>query len=119
MDEHRKEEPRATAKRNRHRTAAERAQLIQDFRASGLTQERFAAERQITVATLRAWIYRPASAGASGGLVPVQVVSPRARDCRGAIAVRWPQGMEVELAVDLDGSGVERLLRELLPPCSR
>jgi DNA-binding transcriptional regulator YiaG len=36
---------------------------LQDFRASGLTQERFAAERRLSIGTLRNWIYKPAETG--------------------------------------------------------
>jgi len=73
------------------------------------------------VGTLRNWIYKPArgAANPSGGFVPVQIVGPRSIGSRGAVTVRWPQGVEVELAVDLDGSGVMRLVRELLAPCLR
>jgi hypothetical protein len=100
-------------------TAAERAQLLDDYRASGLTQERFAAERRLNVATLRNWIYKPALADqGTGGFVPVQIVGPRSARARG-VTVRWPHGVEVELAIDLDGGGVVRLLRDLLGPCSR
>jgi hypothetical protein len=72
------------------------------------------------VPTLRNWIYKPAVADdQSGGFAPVRIVGARPIRSCGAITVRWPQGVEVEVAVDLDGSGVTRLVRELLAPCLR
>jgi hypothetical protein len=112
--------PRARATKRLRLTAAQREQILGDYRASGLTQERFAARHRINVATLRNWLYKPAlSEALPGGLVPVQLVGPRPASARSAVTMRWPQGVELELAVDLDGDGVVRLLRDLLGPCSR
>ena len=104
-------------------TAAERVQWLREYRASGKTQEEFAARAGIKVGTLRAWIYKRRSPAGDerGHLAPVRIVDG-ARPVmtkRGAVTVRWPQGIEVEIAVDLDGTGVERLVRELLAPCLR
>jgi hypothetical protein len=55
----------------------------------------------------------------SGGFAPVRLIGARPMGSRRAVTVRWPQGVEVEVAVDLDGSGVVRLVRELLAPCLR
>jgi transposase-like protein len=120
MDDSKKLGTREDRSRRRRWSRTEREQLLQDFRASGLTQVRFAAEHEVNVTTLRNWIYKPASADdQSGGFAPVQIVGARPIGSRNAITVRWPQGVEVELAVDLDGSGVVRLVRELLAPCLR
>ena len=102
----------------------EREQLVRDFRASGLTQVRFAAEHRIKVGTLRNWIYQPAGVGArcrdqAGGFAPVRIVGSRSLGSRSTVTVRWPQGVEIELAVELEGSGVVRLVRELVAPCLR
>jgi hypothetical protein len=106
--------------RRRRWSRTEREQLLRDFRASGLTQVRFSAERRVNVGTLRNWIYKPANGGdQSGRFAPVRIVGAASMGSRGAVTVRWPQGVEVELAVDLDGSGVVRLVRELLAPCLR
>ena len=94
--------------------------MLQDFRRSGLTQARFAATHGVSIGTLRNWIYKPAEAGdQAGGFAPVQIVGRRPPESRSAITMRWPQGVEVEVAVDLDGSGLVRLVRELLAPCLR
>ena len=120
MDESKKLGTREDRSRRRRWSRSEREQLLQDFRSSGLTQERFAAEHGINVTTLRSWIYKRAGAGnEGGGFAPVKIVGARPVGSRQAITVRWPQGVEVELAVDLDGSGVVRLVRELLAPCLR
>jgi len=120
MDESKKLGTREDRGRRRRWSRTEREQLLQDFRASGLTQVRFAAEHGVKVTTLRNWIYKPASADdQAGGFAPVRIVGARPVDLRSAVTVRWPQGVEVELAVDLDGSGVVRLVQELLAPCLR
>ena len=121
MDEAKKLGKRATLERRRRWSRAEREQLLQDFRASGLTQARFAAEHGIKVTTLRNWIYKLTGVGDQcGGFAPVRIVGAGSMGSRSAITVRWPQqGVEVELGVDLDGSGVVRLVRELLAPCLR
>ena len=120
MDEAKKPGMRETKERRRRWSRAEREQMLQDFRASGLTQVRFAAEHGVSIGTLRNWIYKPAMAGEqSGGFAPVHLVGAGSIGSRGAVTVRWPHGVEVELAVDLDGSGVVRLVRELLAPCLR
>jgi hypothetical protein len=108
----------------RHWTRAKRAQVLREYRASGLTQEKFAGQAGIRIGTLRAWIYKqPTAEGdAAGGFAPVRIVDrsgPGTGTTRGAVTVRWPQGIEVEIAVDLGGAGVERLVRELLTPCLR
>lgn len=106
------------------RSRAERGKLLREYRASGQTQESFAARMGINVGTLRGWIYkqRPPAAGEDGALAPVRIVGdarPAKMPTRAAITIRWPQGIEVEVAVDLDGAGTLRLVRELLAPCLR
>lgn len=111
------------------RTHAERAQLLRDYKASGQTQAAFARRAGINVGTLRGWIYkRPARLSASQGqgrLAPVRIVNePRSATLpivpsRGAVTVRLPRGVEVELAVTLDLAGVAQLVRELTQSCSR
>jgi hypothetical protein len=104
----------------RRRTPAERARWVREYRASGLSQEKFAEGRQLNVGTLRSWIYKRAVMDAGvGGFAPVHVVGGGAQRGRGSVTVRWPHGVEVELAVDLDATGVVRLVRDLVAPCSQ
>lgn len=120
MDEAKKRGTRAARRRRRQWSRGEREQMLRDFQASGLSQDQFAAQAQMSVGTLRNWIYQPAGArDQAGGFAPVQIVGPRPRGTPRAVTVRWPHGVEVELAVDLDGRGVVRLVRELLAPCLR
>lgn len=85
--------------------------VIDEFECSGLTQERFAQQRGVQVATLRSWLYRlRRERKASVSLVPVRVVASTAPAARGAAAVGGE--IEIELttgvrlrlstAVDLD-----------------
>ena len=125
MENLRSDEAEVEGRAGRRRwTRAKRAQVLRAYRASGLTQEKFAGQAGIKIGTLRAWIYKQPTAGGDepGGFAPVRIVGgagPSTRTTRGAVTVRWPQGIEVEIAVDLDGAGVERLVRELLTPCLR
>jgi len=125
MENLRSDETEVERRAGRRRwTRAKRAQVLQEYRASGLTQEKFAEQAGLRIGTLRAWIYKQPTAGgdAPGGFAPVRIVDrsgPSTMTTRGAVTVRWPQGIEVEIAVDLDGAGVERLVRELLTPCLR
>lgn len=104
------------------RSATERAQLLGEYRASGLTQEQFAARAGLKIGTLRAWIYkkRPAVSPAGGHFAPVRIVdAPLVTKSPGTVTVRWPQGVEVELAMELDGVSARQWVRELLAPCLR
>lgn len=99
-------------------SAAERARWVREYRASGLSQERFAAQARLSVGTLRGWIYKRAAGDAgAGGFASVQLVGGHAARGRAAVTVRWPHGVEV--AVDLDEVGTLRLVRELVAPCLR
>jgi len=106
----------------KHRSRHERARWVSAYRASGLTQVRFAQGAGIKVGTVRAWSYqmRTSAPNPVGRFAPVRIVDEvRPSKSRGAVTVRWPQGMEVEIAVELDGVGIERLVRKLVQPCSR
>jgi transposase-like protein len=122
MKESKAGETEMKGKRGRQRTRSEREQMVEAYRASGQKQAVFAHERGINISTLWAWIYRRQAedhAGA-GRIEPVRIVGggfTGATMARSAITVRWPQGLE--LAVELDAAGVERLVRELLAPCLR
>ena len=109
-------------KPGRHRRRSEREQMIEAYHASGQTQAAFAEERGLKISTLRAWLYRRRAEdhAGPGRIEPVRIVGggfSGATMARAAITVRWPQG--IELAVELDAAGVERLVRELLAPCLR
>ena len=98
---------------------AERARWVREYRASGLSQEQFAVQAQLSVGTLRGWIYpRAVAESGVGGFAAVQIVGGRGQSGRGSVTVRWPHGVEVELAANLDEAGTLRLLQNLVAPCS-
>jgi len=108
--------------RRPRRSGAEREQLVGEYHNSGLTQEQFAAQAGLKIGTLRAWIYkkRPVASRPGGHFAPVRLVDtlPVAKS-PGTVTVRWPQGLEVEIAVRWDDTGALRLIRELVAPCLR
>lgn len=123
MKETKAGETEAEGKTARQRKRAERERWVEAYRTSAQTQAVFAKAHGINLATLRGWIYetRAVNNGEPGRIEPVRIVGGGLADAtraRGAaITVRWPQG--IELAVELDAAGVERLVRELLAPCLR
>lgn len=85
--------------------------IVDEFERSALTQERFAQQRGVQVATLRSWLYRlRRERKASVSLVPVRVVASTAPAARGAavvggeIEIELTTGVRLRLttAVDLD-----------------
>ena len=116
-----KQEQLGEYKAGRRHTVAEMEAELARYRASGLTQAEFTTREGLRASTLRNWQYRVGRGKARAeqcgvvGFARVHVREARAS----AITLRWPQGVEMELAVDLDGSGVVRLVRDLLGPCLR
>lgn len=117
------EKPRSGNTLGARRSRAERVEVLRAYRASGLTQEQFARQAGIKLGTLRGWIYKQPGLGreAPGGFAPVRIVGGTRTNqpTRGAVTVRWPQGLEVEIAVELDRAGLEQLVQTLLAPCLR
>lgn len=124
MDETKSQRTKTTTpgRRERH-SATERTQLLEEYQSSGLTQEQFAARAGLKIGTLRAWIYkrRPPAWPAGGHFAPVRIVDAPVPVTKspGTVTVRWPQGVEVEIAVRWDDTGALRLVRELVAPCLR
>ena len=121
MNQRRPGESRSKRRARACWTATERAHVLGAYRASGKTQEEFARQAGIKVGTLRTWIYRRSAVTEDRGqLAPVRIVEgARSPPPRGAVTLRWPQGIELEIALDLDGPGALGLVRELLAPCLR
>lgn len=108
----------------RRHSLAERTALIGEYRASGLTLANFATRAGMKIGTLRTWLYRekrPLPRVGGSHFAPVRVLEGGApltqSPGRGAVTVRWPQGIEVEITLDLDTLGAGHLLRALLSPC--
>ena len=82
----------------KHRTAAQRQSILQDYRRSQLTQKEFAAQAGISVSTLQAWLRTAPARASAGGSVFVAVpnllsASPAAPDYR----LQWPGGLSLEV----------------------
>lgn len=116
MDKTKQKALTVTGRGRRHTREEIRARLA-EYRASGLTAEEFAARSGMRPATLRNWHYRQQRQDRRPGSRFARVQMPTVR--AGTLTVRWPQGVEVEVAVDLDEAGVIRVVRDLLGPCSR
>ena len=118
MDETKKEErPNESKPRTKQKRGVERKKVLAQLRASGLTQRGFAAQAGINLGTLRGWIYkeREPKKKKTGHFAAVQLSGAKP----GAVTLRWPQGIEVEITTELDQAQVVAMVRELLTPCSR
>jgi transposase-like protein len=92
-------------------------QLVGDYRRGELTQEAYAGQIGVKVHTLRSWLYkRKARSPAGFAAVRVEGGGP---ERGGAVTVRWPQGIEVDLPLALGEPVLRAWLRKLLSPCSR
>lgn len=102
----------------KRRTRQECEKLLKEYKESGLTQGQYAAREGIHIGTLRRWLAgrkdqamkKPCSHFAA-----VRLSGGRA----GSVTLRWPQGVELEIATQLEGSEVTGLVRELLNLCLR
>jgi transposase-like protein len=95
-----------------HRTTAQRAQILTDYRRSGLTQKAFAAQVGIGHSTLTLWL-RQATAGESAGsptFVPVPNLLPVPRAAT-AYRLQFPRGLTVEVAPGFDAEELSALLQ--------
>ncbi len=99
-----------TSSPGRHRTAIQRAQILTDYRRSGLTQKAFATQAGIGCSTLTYWL-RQATAGESAGsptFVPVPNLLPAPRAA--AYRLEFPRGLAVEVAPGFDAEELSALL---------
>lgn len=84
-----------------YRSRIEAAQLVADFRASGLTRPEFCEQHCVAVSTLNRYISRYSGEGADGPrLLRVEVTEPA---CRGSgVAVLLACGRRLEVARGFD-----------------
>ncbi len=86
--------------------------VVEQFRASGLTQREFAERRRLKLSRLQSWLYRPSRGQASepARFVPVVVrpgfdagATPAAIEFRAPFgwALRFPQGADVQYVARL------------------
>jgi hypothetical protein len=104
----------------RRTTAAERAQWVERFRASGLTQAEFAQQHGLNLGTFRQWLYRPPEiqppASTPFQELRLENLLPSAQSQWGfelavgnQLTLRWRQGLPVSAALEL--------VRQLRAPC--
>jgi hypothetical protein len=102
-------------KRNARRTAAEWSSIVEEFRASGESEEAFCERRGLVVGTFRKWRWRrrtpeSASRNRTGGFV--QVVSRSIRTER-AVVVDVGDGIRIECSSAVSMLSVARLVRAI------
>ena len=100
----------------KHRTAAQRQSILQDYRRGQMTQKEFAAQAGLSVSTLQAWLRkapgRPAAAAA-----PVFVAVPNLLSAPPAVPayrLPWPGGLSLEVRSGFSSPELGALL-QLLP----
>ena len=114
MDETKGRETAESKIRRKRRTRQECEKLVKEYKGSGLTQGQYAAREGIHIGTLRRWLSGRKDK-ASSQFAQVRLNGARA----GSVTLRWPQGIELEIATQLEGSEVTSLVRELVSSCLR
>ena len=96
----------------RRRTPAERAQILDQYHQSGLTQKVFAAQAGISGAALSSWLRqaRTNCAGSQPRFVPVPNLLSTGRG-GGAYRLQWPDGFTLEVVAGFAASELSALLR--------
>jgi hypothetical protein len=89
--------------------------LVAEFSESGLTQEDFADQHQLTLATLRYWIYKLRRETRPSRFVPVRVVAsaPEARQHGAGVEVATRSGLLLRFATHTDPKYIAAVLAEL------
>jgi transposase-like protein len=101
----------STKQQRRHFTAEERESWISRFRASGVSQARFAEQNGLKLKTLQRWLYRHGAHAAMKRKRPVPAQGDRShRIDRGAVAIhrkpqRTPRATFREVMLPLPGPG--------------
>jgi transposase-like protein len=99
----------------KHRTAAQRQSILQDYQRSQRTQKEFAAQAGLSVSTLQAWLRRaPADPPASGSVFVAVPNLLSAAPSASAYRLQWPSGLSLEVRSGFSAQELEALL-ELLP----
>lgn len=96
----------------RHRTAAERAQILDQYHQSGLTQKVFAAEAGISCSALSSWLRRDLTNadGHQPQFVPVPNLLAAGRGSA-AYRLQWPDGFTLELVAGFAAAELRALLQ--------
>ena len=99
----------------KHRTAAQREDILQNYLQGHLTQKEFATQAGISVSTLQAWLRKaPARAASIGsGFVAVPNLLS-ASPASPAYRLQWPGGLSLEVRPGFVSEELAALL-QLLP----
>jgi len=117
--------PRSQVRRNR----AQIAQILEEFRQSGLTQREFAASRDFAVSSLVFWLRQERLRGNAQAAVkepsaptwvqavPVPEHKPLPRPAPSSQSrpfhLRLPNGLRLRIPADFDAASLRRLLKAL------
>ena len=96
----------------RHRTPAERAQVLAEYQQSGLTQKAFATQAGISCSALSSWLRR--AAANSNSHQPQFLSVPNLFSAgRGSTAYRlqWSDGFSVEVSTGFAAQELSALLK--------
>ena len=99
-----------TQKRN-HRSVSEIQMILSDQKASGQSQKRFCAERQIPLSTFSRWVSKQGKINPSNlpALIPVGSVPNNTP----VIEIELPEGELIRLEPGISGLDLETVLRVL------
>jgi DNA-binding transcriptional regulator YiaG len=101
--------------RRKRLDAAQVAQLIEQYKASGMTQREFAASANIGYSTLTGWLHRrrrsPVQQAKSW--VAVDVVKPTPSPALGLYQLELPNGARLSVGAGFDGPEVAQLIKWL------
>jgi hypothetical protein len=99
----------------KHRTPAQREQILRDYRQSQLSQKEFAAQAGLSVSTLQAWLKKgPGRPGSTGpAFVAVPNLFP-ASPAPSVYRLQWPGGLSLEVRAGFASQELAALL-QLLP----
>lgn len=106
--------------KRRRRSREEIAALLAGFRESGQTQQEYAKQIGVSLASIGRWLHGKGQGGTPGpaGFAAVQLRADPVVAEGPAVKIRWPEGIEVELPLSLGELTLRRCLREVLS-CSR
>jgi transposase-like protein len=99
----------------KHRSAAQRQSILQDYRQSQMTQKEFAVQAGVSVSTLQAWLRKGPRRPDVGGSVFMAVPNLlSAAPTAPAYRLQWPGGLNLEVRSGFSSQELGALL-QLLP----
>lgn len=99
----------------KHRTAAQRQSILEDYRRSQLTQKEFGAQAGVSASTLQAWLRKAPARPPAGGSVFMAVPNLlSAAPAAPVYRLHWPGGLSLEVRAGFAAEELAALL-QLLP----